>query len=173
MSITLSFPQIRSDFDIHPPTSRPKIGHGLCDIGALRRCRIYLRKIKPIAIAKLLNILGERRALLVIETKRTDGSNPSRADLFIQTHTWKDGIPVDEKSAEIISKLREIDEAQEGGTSNYISDDIYSKVIGLEQHGRIRGYGLGPTPTSVFGYTSTQYRTNLEEMRVELNTVHA
>lgn len=45
--------------------------------------------------------------------------------------------------------------------------------MGPERHGRVRGYGLGPTPTSIFGSTSTQYRTNLEAMRVELNTVHA
>ena len=30
-------------------------------------------------------------------------------------------------------------------------DEIYHKVVGKERHGRVRGYGLGPTPTSVFG----------------------
>ncbi|KAJ8640132.1 hypothetical protein MRB53_016826 [Persea americana] len=28
--------------------------------------------------------------------------------------------------------------------------------MGAERHGRVRGYGLGPTPTSVFGSTSRQ-----------------
>ena len=71
------------------------------------------------------------------------------------------------------SKLREINETQEGGPSNSISDDIYSEVMRPERHGHIHGYGPGPTPTLVFGSTSIQYRTNLEEMHVELNIVHA
>ena len=29
-------------------------------------------------------------------------------------------------------------------------DEIYHKVVGKERHGRVRGYGLGPTPTSIF-----------------------
>ncbi|XWS08945.1 hypothetical protein CRYUN_Cryun40dG0043700 [Craigia yunnanensis] len=30
-------------------------------------------------------------------------------------------------------------------------DEIYHKVVGKERHGRVCGYGLGPTPASVFG----------------------
>ena len=30
-------------------------------------------------------------------------------------------------------------------------DEIYHKVVGKERHGRVRGYGLGLTLTSVFG----------------------
>nr|CAN70148.1 hypothetical protein VITISV_044012 [Vitis vinifera] len=49
------------------------------------------------------------------------------------------------------------------GASTYVSstsvastfvDEIYTQVMGLERHGRVRGYGFGPTPTSVFGSTS-------------------
>ncbi|KAJ8639654.1 hypothetical protein MRB53_016348 [Persea americana] len=69
-------------------------------------------------------------------------------------------------------RLRELNEAQEGGPSNSIGDDIYTQVMGTERHGRVRGYGLGPTPRSVFGSTPGQSRTNVEEMRVELNVVH-
>ncbi|XXG73372.1 hypothetical protein AAC387_Pa07g2303 [Persea americana] len=67
--------------------------------------------------------------------KRTDGSIPSRVDLFIRTHTRKDGTPVDEKSAEIISKFRELN-ATQGGSSSSIGDDIYTQVMGAERHGR-------------------------------------
>ncbi|KAJ8630445.1 hypothetical protein MRB53_023768 [Persea americana] len=102
--------------------------------------------------------------------KRTDGSIPSRVDLFIRTHTRKDGTPVDEKSAEIISKFRELN-ATQGGSSSSIGDDIYTKVMGAERHGRVRGYGLGPTPTSVFGSTSSQSKAAYEEMRIELNSM--
>ena len=34
-------------------------------------------------------------------------------------------------------------------------DDIYTQVIGLERHERIRGYGFGVTPTLVFGSSCT------------------
>ncbi|KAJ8630078.1 hypothetical protein MRB53_023401 [Persea americana] len=78
---------------------------------------------------------------------RTDGRIPSRADLFLRTHTRKDETPVDSRSAEII-------------------------VMGAERHDRVRGYGLGPMPRSVFGSKPGQSGTNVEEMLVELNVVH-
>ncbi|RVW30092.1 hypothetical protein CK203_104538 [Vitis vinifera] len=33
-------------------------------------------------------------------------------------------------------------------------DEIYTQVMGPERHGHVRGYGFGPTPTSIFGSTS-------------------
>ena len=70
------------------------------------------------------------------------------------------------------TEFRELNEAQEGGPSNSIGDDIYTQVIGAERHGRVRRYGLGPTPKSVFGSTPGQSGTNVEEVRMELNVVH-
>ncbi|RWR97740.1 bromodomain-containing protein 4-like protein isoform X3 [Cinnamomum micranthum f. kanehirae] len=103
---------------------------------------------------------------------RTDGSIPTRADLFIRTHSRKDGTPVDEKSTEIISKFKELSAAQEGGSSSSIGDDIYTQVMGAERHGRVRGYGLGPTPTSVFGSTSRQSQAAFDELQTELSSMH-
>ncbi|KAJ9682316.1 hypothetical protein PVL29_018274 [Vitis rotundifolia] len=37
--------------------------------------------------------------------------------------------------------------------STYV-DEIYTQVVGPERHGRVRGYGFGPTPTLIFGSTS-------------------
>eukprot|EP00261_Vitis_vinifera_P033059 XP_019074302.1 PREDICTED: uncharacterized protein LOC104877390 [Vitis vinifera] len=37
--------------------------------------------------------------------------------------------------------------------STYV-DEIYTQVMGPERHGCVRGYGFGPTPTSIFGSTS-------------------
>ncbi|WOL01691.1 hypothetical protein Cni_G10408 [Canna indica] len=36
---------------------------------------------------------------------------------------------------------------------NYAASPPPKEVVGPERHGRIRGYGLGPTPTIVFGTT--------------------
>ncbi|MDO8030378.1 Ptta/En/Spm family transposase ['Planchonia careya' phytoplasma] len=30
-------------------------------------------------------------------------------------------------------------------------DEIFKQVLGPERHGRVRRYGLGPTPSSIFG----------------------
>ncbi|KAJ8630302.1 hypothetical protein MRB53_023625 [Persea americana] len=103
---------------------------------------------------------------------RIDGSIPSRADIFIRTHSRKDGTPVDERSAEIISKFKELSATQEGGSSSSIGDQIYTQVMGEERHGRVRGYGLGPTPTSVFGSTSRQPHAAFDEVVGELSSVH-
>ena len=34
---------------------------------------------------------------------------------------------------------------------DYGENDIFSKVMGCDKPGRVRTYGLGPTPTQVFG----------------------
>lgn len=69
------------------------------------------------------------------------------------------------------SKFRERMEMQEDGPSNTIGDDVYTQVMGPERHGRVRGYGLGPTPTSVFGSTLSQSRANYETMCTEFNNM--
>ncbi|RWR86240.1 bromodomain-containing protein 4-like protein isoform X3 [Cinnamomum micranthum f. kanehirae] len=103
---------------------------------------------------------------------RTDGSIPTRADIFIRTHSRKDETPVDEKSTKIISKFKELSATQEGGSSSSIGDDIYTQVMGAEWHGRVRGYGLGPTPTSVFGSTSRQSQAAFDELQIELSAMY-
>ncbi|KAF8377292.1 hypothetical protein HHK36_030667 [Tetracentron sinense] len=101
---------------------------------------------------------------------RTDGSIPSRVDMYFRTHLRKDGTPVDNFSGEIISKFRELAAlSSQDGSSSFVGDDIYTQVMGPERHGRVRGYGLGPTPTSVFGSTSSQSRGQYEEMRARLD----
>ncbi|KAJ8619873.1 hypothetical protein MRB53_028402 [Persea americana] len=103
--------------------------------------------------------------------RRIEGSISSRAYLFIRTHSRKDGTPVDEKLAEIISKLKELS-ATQGGSSSSIGDEIYTQVMGEERHGCVRGYGLGPTPASVFGSTSRQSHAAFDEVVGELSSLH-
>ncbi|XXG85973.1 hypothetical protein AAC387_Pa11g0967 [Persea americana] len=119
---------MKNNFCIDPLTFLVKTGPGLCNIGAIQTFRSWLRKIRRIAGAKQLNIQGGLRVLLDIEMRRTDGSIPSRADLFFRTHTRKDGTPVDEKSAEIISKFKEPSATQERGSSSSIGDKIYTQA---------------------------------------------
>jgi hypothetical protein len=49
--------------------------------------------------------------------------------------------------------------SQEGtqvGSMMYHHNDAYSKSMGKERHGRVRGYGLGITPSSLPGHGSSQ-----------------
>ncbi|KAF8393962.1 hypothetical protein HHK36_020164 [Tetracentron sinense] len=93
-----------------------------------------------------------------------------RVDMYFRTHLRKDGPPVDNFSGKIISKFRELAAlSSQDGSSSFVGDDIYTQVMGPERHGRVRGYGLGPTPTSVFGSMSSQSRGQYEEMRARLD----
>ncbi|XP_057494441.1 uncharacterized protein LOC130779700 isoform X2 [Actinidia eriantha] len=100
--------------------------------------------------------------------KRPDGKEPSRAELFIATRTRKDGQPVDEASSAIISQLREI-AAQNQGTSQNgtVEDNVFCQMVGRDKHGRVRTYGLVPSPSDVGGPRPT--RTEALKMVSEAN----
>eukprot|EP00261_Vitis_vinifera_P029041 XP_010663468.1 PREDICTED: uncharacterized protein LOC100244921 isoform X2 [Vitis vinifera] len=99
--------------------------------------------------------------------KKEDRSEPNRIEMFALTHTRKDGTPVDDHSKEIMDQFQQLLSQPEGTSSStsassgastsvastYV-DEIYTQVMGPERHGRVRGYGFGPTPTSIFGSTS-------------------
>lgn len=40
------------------------------------------------------------------------------------------------------------------GTLDMNEDDIFVRVFGSEKHGRVRGYGVGVTPSELFGSLS-------------------
>ncbi|RVW28901.1 hypothetical protein CK203_111943 [Vitis vinifera] len=104
--------------------------------------------------------------------KKEDRSEPNRIEMFALTHTRKDGTPVDDHSKEIMDQFQQLLSQLEGtssstsassGASTSVSstsvastyvDEIYTQVMGPERHGCVRGYGFGPTPTSIFGSTS-------------------
>eukprot|EP00261_Vitis_vinifera_P035216 XP_019076459.1 PREDICTED: uncharacterized protein LOC104879893 [Vitis vinifera] len=103
--------------------------------------------------------------------KKEDRSEPNRIEMFALTHTRKNGTLVDDHSKEIMDQFQQLLSQPKGtsstsassGASTSVSstsvastyvDEIYTQVMGLERHGRVRGYGFGPTPTSIFGSTS-------------------
>lgn len=42
-----------------------------------------------------------------------------------------------------------------------------TQVIGKERHGRVRGLGLGPTPTSYYGYSTSRSTTSSSSLSTE------
>ena len=65
----------------------------------------------------------------------------------------------------------------ESSSSSPLSmDSMYTQVMGLERHGRVRGFGFGATPTLVFGATSKKeanaiLASKLKETEEEINHV--
>ncbi|XP_058088778.1 uncharacterized protein LOC131235582 [Magnolia sinica] len=86
--------------------------------------------------------------------KRADGEDLTRAEMFILTHTCKDGRPVDEASSVAMSQLNErINQHSEASQSSTTWNDVFSQVMGEDRHGRVRTYGLGPSPSDLRGTT--------------------
>ncbi|GKV32151.1 hypothetical protein SLEP1_g40776 [Rubroshorea leprosula] len=84
--------------------------------------------------------------------KRSDGKEPTRAELYILTHTRKDGQPVDETAAANIAKLRELAVKKQNDTECSDDDnDTFCQVMGEERRGYVRTYGLGPTRDDIYG----------------------
>ncbi|KAG6625555.1 hypothetical protein CIPAW_16G105200 [Carya illinoinensis] len=88
------------------------------------------------------------------DVKKSTGALPSRAQLFVKTHKKKDGTHYNDETRKKVVEMEELltqdanpIEMGSGGTMTWKSDDVYSKVMGLERPGRVRGLGFGPIPT--------------------------
>ncbi|KAL2460540.1 Uncharacterized protein Adt_43960 [Abeliophyllum distichum] len=81
--------------------------------------------------------------------KRSDGKEPSRAELFILTRTCRNGQPVNEASAAVIMQLQGHEKQQETSQNSTTRDDTFSRVLGKDKHGRVRCYGLGSSPSDL------------------------
>ncbi|GMI87906.1 hypothetical protein HRI_002459900 [Hibiscus trionum] len=84
--------------------------------------------------------------------KRPDGKEPTRAELYILTHTRKNGQPVDETAAKLISKIRE-QEAKKQNTSQCSdeSNDTLCQVMVEEKGDCVETSGMGLNRTGIFG----------------------
>ncbi|KAB1223173.1 hypothetical protein CJ030_MR2G006078 [Morella rubra] len=91
----------------------------------------------------------------------------NRADLYKAVHMRSDGSPINPDVAEKIRRMEEIglndsgssqtsNEFRVDGSIGWSPSDRYAQVIGPERHGRIRGVGLGPTPSSHPANTNEQ-----------------
>ncbi|KAB1205672.1 hypothetical protein CJ030_MR7G017844 [Morella rubra] len=78
-----------------------------------------------------------------------------RTVLYKTVHSRSYGTPMNVDAAEKIEILcnesatsQPSRQSRTEGTINWSPSDAYAQVLGPEQHGRIRGVGLGPTPSS-------------------------
>ncbi|KAG5556115.1 hypothetical protein RHGRI_006664 [Rhododendron griersonianum] len=97
---------------------------------------------------------------------------PDRIQVFIKTHTKKDGQPVDEASALAIRRLNEgASQIPESSESHALREELFTSVLKPDRNGRVRTYGLGPCPSQVFGtrYTRSQEQRVKDQLRAELH----
>ncbi|XP_020999535.1 uncharacterized protein LOC110281544 [Arachis duranensis] len=84
------------------------------------------------------------------EESEQEGRIVSRGELWIKVHKRSDGSYINDETREIGERLLEIE--QEHESSRVLSqNDSLAQVFGREKPGRVRGVGLGPTPSQLFG----------------------
>ncbi|KAI3755176.1 hypothetical protein L1987_54971 [Smallanthus sonchifolius] len=83
------------------------------------------------------------------KAKRPDGKEPSKAELFILTRTRKNGLPMNEETAAVISQLRESETNKEQTVinKNEPQDDAYNHVMGVVRKRDVSLFGLNATPS--------------------------
>ncbi|XP_024634138.1 uncharacterized protein [Medicago truncatula] len=108
-------------------------------------------------------------------TTKAIGVQPSRAEIYIETRTRKDGSIVTEKAASTIEELKkhmaEVENSENfqvtEDSTNWMND-TYSKVKGPERRGRVRC--LGKLPRHASSNISSQ-RTNSEDRLQKVESV--
>ncbi|KAI3707830.1 hypothetical protein L2E82_36693 [Cichorium intybus] len=98
--------------------------------------------------------------------KRPDGQEPSQAELFILTRTRKDGKPVNEATAAVITKLCE----ETSYNKDIPEDEAYNRVMKPYKNGGMSLYGLGGTPSRSghVGPTRIEALKMVEEKNAEI-----
>lgn len=90
--------------------------------------------------------------------KRPNKEEPTRTDIFILTHTPKDGKgkPLDKATADVISHLHEEAQKQRDGSGSDSMEDVFAKVVGPDKRDIKRTYGLVPCTSELRGKTAAK-----------------
>ncbi|XP_038975009.1 uncharacterized protein LOC120106182 [Phoenix dactylifera] len=103
-----------------------------------------------------------------------NGREPGRVEFYRMTHTHRDGSFVREESRDIVDRATNLISERVGGSSSSdathnIEAEVLAELMGPERYGRVRGYGVGVTPTqlsSVGTYTrNARESSNTAEVR--------
>ncbi|XP_057993077.1 uncharacterized protein LOC110659855 isoform X1 [Hevea brasiliensis] len=126
-------------------------------------------------------------ARLMKEMEKTNGKAPDRLEFFEATHKRKDGTYVDDNIRDLMEKARALiaERSERSGTDlAQLHEQIFQELMGPEHNGRVRGMGLGPTPSSYFGMTTQNVGSRweftisgnqlkeIEELKGKLQTVN-
>ncbi|KAH0693184.1 hypothetical protein KY285_020281 [Solanum tuberosum] len=104
---------------------------------------------------------GSKSIATLMHEQAENGIEPTRAEIFLLTHKKRvDGRPLDDDSAKAIDMINERMTNNERSTDQPPHNvawegDVYSQVLGNEKSGYVRGLGLGPTPSVLWGSKSS------------------
>ncbi|CAL5415414.1 unnamed protein product [Camellia sinensis] len=123
-------------------------------------------KNKEIRKKKTLNHITGRKPFSVVrveETNKKNGVPATRLEVWMAGYT-KDNKPSNDKVVAVMTQMKDL-----GAQSNATDEEIITQVLGPERPGRVRTYGLGPSPTDVFGggYRQSQEQTRIIQTQVQ------
>ncbi|KAK6162032.1 hypothetical protein DH2020_001873 [Rehmannia glutinosa] len=109
-----------------------------------------------------------------------NGKQPGRIDFFGITRKKKDGTFVNPDAEKIMdmatNMLTERSSASHNQDADIVQNEVFCEILGEDQFGRVKGYGLGVTPTQVNSqiFPSGERRSNeMEAMQKELADMQA
>ncbi|KAG5550463.1 hypothetical protein RHGRI_015434 [Rhododendron griersonianum] len=138
-----------------------------------RKARKKAKKNKRIRKKKTLHHRTGRKPFAVVrveETKRNNGVPVSRLQVWKAAYL-KEGSLASDAVNEVMTQMTELSTQMEGSSneSTCIDEDIFVKVMGPEQPGRVRTFGLGPSIKDVFGggYRRSQEQTHIFQAQMQ------
>ncbi|XP_028076690.1 uncharacterized protein LOC114278759 [Camellia sinensis] len=122
---------------------------------AHRPDRKLSKKNRKIQKNKTLHHRTGRKPFSVVrleETKKKNGVPASRPQVWMAAY-MKDGMSNSDSVNEVMTQMNELTEHMEGSSTDLatLNEQIFTQVMDLERPGRVRTFGLGPSPADVFG----------------------
>ncbi|CAL5328501.1 unnamed protein product [Camellia sinensis] len=155
------------DNDADRLTHRPERVHehqwrSLVYYWGTRKAQKKTTKNKEIRKKKTLNHITGRKPFSVVrveEINKKNGVPATRLEVWMAGYS-KDNKPSNDKVADVMEL---------GAQSNATDEEIITQVLGPERPGRVRTYGLGPSPTDVFGggCRQSQEQTRIIQTQVQ------
>ncbi|XP_039133223.1 uncharacterized protein LOC120270271 [Dioscorea cayenensis subsp. rotundata] len=113
------------------------------------------------------------------EIENETGKEPDRLTMWDATHKKKDGSYVNEEFRKKLEAAHDLQVSYTSSSANFeqneINEMVFQKIYGAEHNGRVRGLGLGPTPSRYFSviskFTSTSASTTDNNHKAELENV--
>ncbi|KAL7207810.1 hypothetical protein ACSBR1_029709 [Camellia fascicularis] len=106
----------------------------------------------------------------VEETKKNNGVLASWPQVWMAAY-MKDGTSNSDSVNEVMTQMNELTEHMEGSSLDpaALNEQIFTQVMGPEQPGCVRTFGLRPSPTDVFvgGYRRSQEQNRIFQTQVQ------
>ncbi|XP_073113440.1 uncharacterized protein [Elaeis guineensis] len=82
------------------------------------------------------------------------GREPGQVEFYRMTHTHQDGTFVRDESRDLYERATSLiaerdDESAASTQQSRIEAEVFTELMGPERYGRVRGYGVGVTPTQL------------------------